>query len=282
VLLSDRATCEHGVPPVGELVETHMGERQRRYRASYRERVAGWYNGWLHVVVIFVVGFTAIYVYLANVTNVQWWELLVIPVVFLADNYFEWALHRHVMHRPSNMPMLRAIYNRHTLQHHQFFTDEEMRFADQADFRVTFFPPYALVGFTLGAIPIAIVAGLLISPNVAWLGIATTTGFYLTYEFMHFCCHIEDNWFVRNMPLVNTIRRHHAAHHNQGLMMERNMNVTFPIMDYFFGTSDLNRGLLGHLFNGYDTRFVKTDMRRTSRTPKVQPSMPAEGTAPAE
>ena len=266
---------------MGELVDTRMGERQRRYRSTYRERVAGWYNGWLHVVVIYVVGFTAIYVYLSNVTNVQWWELLVVPIVFLADNYFEWALHRHVMHRPSNVPLLRAIYNRHTLQHHQFFTDEEMRFADQADFRVTFFPPYALVGFTLGAIPIAIVAGLLISPNVAWLGIATTTGFYLTYEFMHFCCHIEDNWLVRNLPLVNTIRRHHAAHHNQGLMMERNMNVTFPIMDYFFGTSDLNRGLLGHLFNGYDTRFVKTDLRKASRTPTVEPVAPRE-TAPAE
>jgi hypothetical protein len=48
-------------------------------------------------------------------------------------------------------------------------------------------------------------------------------------------------------------------------------------MDYLFGTSDLNRGLLGHIFNGYSTRFVKTDMRRTARTPRVQPtSVPAE------
>jgi hypothetical protein len=60
-------------------------------------------------------------------------------------------------------------------------------------------------------------------------------------------------------------------------MMERNMNLTFPVMDYLFGTSDLNRGLLGHVFNGYSTRFIKTDMRRTSRTPRVQPtSVPAE------
>jgi hypothetical protein len=36
-----------------------------------------------------------------------------------------------------------------------------------------------------------------------------------------------------------------------------------------FGTSDLNRGLLGHVFNGYSTRYVKTDMRRTARTPRV-------------
>ena len=28
-----------------ELTATGMTDRQRRYRANYRERVAGWYNG---------------------------------------------------------------------------------------------------------------------------------------------------------------------------------------------------------------------------------------------
>jgi hypothetical protein len=58
---------------------------------------------------------------------------------------------------------------------------------------------------------------------------------------------------------VNTIRRHHAAHHSQPIMMERNMNLTYPIADWYMGTSDLKRGLLGHLFNGYSTRHVKTE-----------------------
>ena len=73
-----------------------------------------------------------------------------------------------------------------------------------------------------------------------------TTGMYLIYEFMHFCCHVDENWFVRNCPFVNTLRRHHTAHHNARLMMEVNMNLTFPIADWLFGTSDLNRGLIGH------------------------------------
>ncbi len=70
-----------------------------------------------------------------------------------------------------------------------------------------------------------------------------TTGMYLIYEFMHFCCHVDESWFVRNCPFVNTLRRHHTAHHNGRLMMEVNMNLTFPIADWLFGTSDLNRGL---------------------------------------
>ena len=261
-----------------ELALTRMTERQRRYRATYRERVAGWYNGGLHVLLIYVIGFTALYVYAANIHDARWWEYLTIPVVFLISNFFEWAVHRYVMHRPSNVPLLRAVYSRHTLEHHQFFTEEEMRFADHHDWRVTFFPPYALVVFTLMSIPPAIAAGLLISANVGWLLIATTTSMYLIYESMHFCCHIEENWFVRNMPLVNTIRRHHAAHHNPSIMMERNMNLTFPVMDYLFGTSDLNRGLLGHIFNGYSTKYIKRDMRRTSKTPRVKEAT----AAPAE
>jgi hypothetical protein len=38
------------------------------------------------------------------------------------------------------------------------------------------------------------------------------------------------------------------------------MNLTYPFADWLFGTSDLTRGLLGHLFNGYDTRFVRGDL----------------------
>jgi hypothetical protein len=43
--------------------------------------------------------------------------------------------------------------------------------------------------------------------------------------------------------------------------MHVNMNLTFPIADWALGTSDLNRGLLGHHFNGYDERFVKEELK---------------------
>ena len=253
-----------------EIATSKMSDRQRGYRQTYRERVAGWYNGWLHIFIIYTIGFAALYIYIANMQNITAVEYLIVPATFLMCNFFEWWIHRFVMHRPSKIPLFRAVYSRHTLMHHQFFTEHEMRFADHHDWRVTFFPPYSLVVFTLMSIPGAFVLGWLFSPNVGWLFISTTTSMYLIYEFMHFCCHVDDNWFVRNMPFVNTIRRHHTAHHDQNIMMERNMNLTFPIMDWFFGTSDLNRGLLGHLFNGYDSRHVKTDMRRTSSTPRIR------------
>src|ERR1700722_15994598 len=98
-----------------ELATTAMTERQRKYRASYRERAAGWYNGWVHGGLICTIGFPALYVYTANLHDIRLWEWLTVPAVFLIANFFEWAVHRYVMHRPSNVPLLRAIYSRHTL-----------------------------------------------------------------------------------------------------------------------------------------------------------------------
>lgn len=251
-----------------------MTERQAGFRREYRSRVAGWYNGYVHALVIYAIGAAALYIFTSHIGDVQWWEWLTVPAVFLMCNVFEWFLHREVMHRPLNDRGLRAIYSRHTLNHHQFFSDREMRFRDQRDWRVTLFPPYALVVFILMSLVGVAALHAVATANVAWLFICTTTGMYLVYEFMHFCCHVDENWFVRNCPLVNTLRRHHTAHHNDRLMMEVNMNLTFPIADWMFGTSDLDRGLLGHLFNGYSTRHLKSGLKGEPVPPDVAAAHP--------
>ncbi len=118
----------------------------------------------------------------------------------------------------------------------------------------------------MSAIGAAIVS-VVLTTNAAWLLMASTTGMYLIYEFMHFCCHVDENAFVRLCPFVNTIRRHHTAHHNDRLMMEVNMNLTFPIADWLMGTSDLNRGLIGHILNGYNTKHLKSDLKGKPLSP---------------
>ena len=86
-----------------ELQDTNMTDRQRQYRANYRERVAGWYNGFLHIVIIYTIGLTALYIYTANLHQVTPLEWLTVPLVFLFCNFFEWWLHRYVMHRELNL-----------------------------------------------------------------------------------------------------------------------------------------------------------------------------------
>jgi hypothetical protein len=243
------------------LAERHtMGERQRRFRAEYMSQVHPLYNGPLHIGVIYVVGIAVIAWCVSRMQGATWEWLLVVPV-FVFSNLFEWWIHKYVMHRLVDVWALRAIYDRHTRQHHQYFTDNEMTVDATREWRIIFFPWRALFTFMALGTPFAFLLGWLVNPNAGYILMVTIVGQYLIYETFHFCCHVHDNWFVRFAPFINTIRRHHNVHHSQGIMMDVNMNLTFPIADWIMGTSDLDRGVIGHLFNGYSMRHVKPEVR---------------------
>ena len=193
-----------------------MSEKQMNFRKDYRSRIAGWYNGYVHALVIYTIGLTALYLYSQHLSGVLWWEWLTIPIVVVICNMFEWFLHMHIMHRPQGNRGLRAIYIRHTLNHHQFFSDHEMRFRDQKDWRVTLFPPYAMVVFILMAIPGALLVGYVITANVGWLIMCSTTGMYLTYEFMHLALrHLLQELLVGLRLLETLEQKLHGFHRLQ-------------------------------------------------------------------
>jgi hypothetical protein len=232
-----------------------MTRRQAAFRNTYREHISPWYNGWLHVGLVLAIAAATLWYALAHIRAPSWIEALVVPSTFILGNIAEWWIHRFIMHRP--VKGLKAIYRLHSLTHHQFLDDPEPFFDSQRDFFISFYPPYALVGLLAIAAAPAALLGALWSANAAWLFMCTTVGLYLNYEVFHYCCHIRDDRIVRHVPLVNTVRRHHLAHHNLAVMADRNFNATLPIADWLFGTTDLERGLVGHLINGYDMSRVK-------------------------
>ena len=248
-----------------------MTERQRKFRAQYMAQVSKWYNGLVHVGVMYTAGIGAIVWCVSRMQNPTWEWLLVIPVA-IAGNFGEWAMHKYIMHRLRDVFALRAIYDRHTRQHHQYFTDNDPTIHSIREFRIVFFPWRVLIVLAVGGGAISWVIAQLVNANAGYVTFITMIGQYVVYETFHFCCHVPENWFVRNIPFVNTIRRHHAAHHNMGIMMHVNMNLTFPIADWAMNTSDLKRGLLGHLFNGYSEKYVKEELKpmiarfRTAKT----------------
>jgi hypothetical protein len=243
------------------LAERHaMGARQARYREEYVSQIHPLYSGPVHIGVIYLVGIAVIAWCVSRTQNATWEWLLIVPV-FVFSNLFEWWIHKYVMHRLVDVWALRAIYDRHTRQHHQYFTDNEMTVGTTREWRIIFFPWRALFSFMALGTPFALALGWLVNPNAGYILMVTIVGQYLIYETFHYCCHVHDNWFVRYTPFINTIRRHHTVHHNKGVMMEANMNLTFPIADWIMGTSDLDRGLLGHLFNGYSMKHVKPELR---------------------
>ncbi len=236
-----------------------MTERQKKFRAAYVNQISPFYNGLFHIGVMYLVGSLAIYYCTTQLSNPTWEWLLIIPVA-IAGNFVEWGLHRYVMHRLVDVFALRAIYDRHTRQHHQYFTDTDYTISSVKEHRIVFFPWRVLIVLGVFGSVLGYIASKLINPNAGYILYMTMVGHYLIYETFHYCCHVQENWFVRTMPFVNTIRRHHAAHHNLGIMMHKNMTLTFPFADWVMGTSDLKRGLLGTLFNGFNEEHIRPEL----------------------
>ena len=240
--------------------EMVMTDRQKKFREKYVGEISPFYNGLVHIAVMYGVGISLIYYCISQLNNVTWEWVVIIPVA-IAGNFVEWAMHKYVMHRLVDVFALRAIYDRHTRQHHQYFTDTEYTIDSTKEFRIVFFPWRVLTVLGVFGTSLGFVASQIFNPNVGYFVFLTMVAHYLIYETFHYCCHVQENWFVRNMPFVNTIRRHHAAHHNLGIMMHKNMNLSFPVADWVMGTSDLKRGLFGTLLNGFNETYVDPSLK---------------------
>ena len=208
------------------------------FRAEYRARFAGrFYNGRLHAATTFGIGLGAIALGLSQLRRVRRPELAVVPAALVFGNLIEWLVHKELLHRLR--PGFFVFYSRHALNHHQFFNSERMTFDGPDDLRIVFFPPFAILASIGGTAAIgAGLARLSGSRNAGLLYNATSTAFYLLYEAMHLCEHVPETSFAARIPFVAFMRRHHAHHHDKRVMVERNMNLTFPLADALLGTLD--------------------------------------------
>ena len=98
---------------------------------------------------MYAAGIGAIWYCLTQLQGARWEWLIAIPV-FIAGNFAEWAMHKYVMHRKVDVFALRAIYDRHTRQHHQYFTDNEATIDTIQEFRIVFFPWRVLMVLGVG------------------------------------------------------------------------------------------------------------------------------------
>lgn len=216
--------------------QEQVPEQVARFREEYRREFLGArYTGWGHFaftsgVSLAVIGFALSQ--LANVSPVEW---LMVPGAFLVANAVEYLGHKNPMHRP--MKGLGLLFERHTRQHHRYFTHEAMAYEGSRDFKMVLFPPVLLL-FFLGAIatPLGALCFALLSPNAGWLFVATGVGYFLTYEWLHFSHHLPEHHPVARLPLLSRLRRHHQAHHDPKRMGHYNFNITFPLCDRLLGT----------------------------------------------
>ncbi len=205
------------------------------FRARYRrEQIGPRYSGVAHFLFTTLFSFAAIGWAVYTVHSPTIFEWATVPLTFLFANFAEYFGHKRYMHRPR--PPFDAVYKRHTVEHHHFFTHEAMAYESPRDFKMVLFPPVLIVFFFgLFALPVGALLWLVATPNVARLFVATAVGYYLTYEWLHFSYHLPETVLAR-VPLLGFLRRHHTAHHDLALMGKWNFNLTLPLCDLLFGT----------------------------------------------
>jgi hypothetical protein len=248
-------------------------DKVEAFRQNFRSGIAPDYSGVRHGLTALLIGLMAIATLIYAIRSpVSWIEMAIIPTTAIGWNLVEWVVHTFILHRPGKGKIGRMLYQRHTQTHHQFFTHEHSSFEGPRDLSIVFFPVFALPIVLLLATPAALVALMFVSANAALILLATIAAMYILFEVMHLCAHVPENAFVRHCPLVNTMRRHHIAHHDQRLMMSTNMTFTFPFADWLMGSSDLDRGFWGMTFNGLSTRYVKRRERTAPLPEATEPS----------
>ncbi|WP_144391966.1 sterol desaturase family protein [Pleionea sediminis] len=216
--------------------DLNIPEKTQHFRNHYRSEIRSEnYNGWLHIsfsllsamLVIVFCSFS-----LSNVSNFEW---LTVPLTFLYANLVEYVAHRFPMHRP--IGWMKIIYQRHSRQHHRFFTDKAMSFKDSRDFCVVLFPPALIVGFFIAfAMPVALIINWLLSVNSALLFMITAFAYFINYELLHTAYHVNERSWLWKLSFMRKLRKLHFYHHEPKLMSRYNFNITYPIGDWLFGT----------------------------------------------
>ena len=205
-------------------------------RSSFREkRIGPRYSGPLHLATTVSVSLLVAIVCALQLDSVKPLEWLTVPLTFLYANLSEYLGHRGPMHHKTRF--LGAVFRRHSIEHHSFFTDKAPTFDSTRDYKAVLFPPVLLIFFIVGfAIPVGALLYWLFSANVGFLFILTAVLYFLNYELLHFAYHADPESWIGRLPFMSRLRRHHLVHHNRELMTRYNFNIAYPICDRLFGT----------------------------------------------
>ncbi len=204
-------------------------ESREAFRADLRSHISPAYSPFLHVAAPALVGLGLIALSIASLHHVRWWELLIVPFVYVVSNATEHRAHRVALHRRTRG--LEILYDRHTPMHHRVFILSDMAVRDRREWALVLLPWFGIVMILAMTMPITI--GLyFVDRNLAWLFMATCMFYVLSYEWLHLAYHLPASSFIGRLGIVRVLRRHHATHHHPPLMQKWNFNVTVPLWDW--------------------------------------------------
>jgi hypothetical protein len=148
-------------------------------------------------------------------------------------SFFEWLLHKYVMHRP--VGSFRYAFHAHAVVHHKTFkADHTYHLIDEKDKETIPMawwngPLLILIGVT----PFAVLSWF----NGQWAfalgGLLAIASYYCFYEYIHWCMHLPKARRVEKPWWFRRLNGHHLLHHRY---MHKNFNVVLPLADLCLGT----------------------------------------------
>ena len=154
-------------------------------------------------------------------------------LALVAASFFEWLLHRFVMHRP--LGGFVYAFRTHALTHHKVFkADASYHLHDPKDAHtipMAWWNGPVLIVFML--LPFIGAGWALDSPAIMCGALLANCSYYSVYETLHWCMHQPGNRRVERNGLFFRLNGHHLLHHRY---MRQNFNVVLPLADLCLGT----------------------------------------------
>lgn len=149
------------------------------------------------------------------------------------SSFFEWTLHRYVMHR--RVTFLSYPYERHALTHHRIFKADESYHLQREEDKQTV--PMAWwngpVLIAVSQLPFAIISWITNNISLVSGSFLAACLYYAAYEYLHWCMHIPRKRNVERSGIFFRLNGHHLLHHRY---MNKNFNVVLPLADWCLGT----------------------------------------------
>jgi len=148
-------------------------------------------------------------------------------------SFFEWTLHRFVMHRP--VGKFDYAFKAHAIVHHHVFKADHtyhlINEKDKETIPMAWWNGPAIIA--INAIPVALIAWWVGSWVVLIAAVVAFSLYFGAYEYMHWCMHLPKARRVEKSWMFYRLNGHHLLHHRY---MHKNFNVVMPLADLCLGT----------------------------------------------
>jgi hypothetical protein len=161
------------------------------------------------------------------------WLTIGLVANVILGSFYEWLMHRYVMHRP--IGPFRYPFERHAVIHHHVFkADHTYHLIDEKDKHTIpmawWNGPALITLFSLPTLAIAWATGLW---PLLYGSLIAFTVYYAVYEYIHWCMHLPKSRRLEKSGIFFRLNGHHLLHHRY---MHKNFNVVLPLADLCMGT----------------------------------------------